>query len=116
MMTRSQSLFDSTGVDFVEPPTRELEDGRMFIQEWRDSIQTGMETYTLFNNEATPFSLRAPNLHTAKILLFRFIDAELGGPALFTSDLPPVSGYDDDYHVVGSGLASLFMEDQSFHM
>lgn len=88
----------------------------MFIQEWRDSIQTGMETYTLFNNEATPFSLWAPNLHTAKILLFRFIDAELGGPALSTANLPPVSGYNDDYHVVGSGLASLFMEDQSFHV
>ena len=114
MTTRSQTLFNSTGADAGPAIT---DNGLHSIREWQNSIESGMDAYcSSSDSEMTPFSLQAPDLQTAKILLLRFVNEALGGPALMTTDLPPIPEYEDEYRATGSGLRSLFMQDQTFQM
>jgi hypothetical protein len=65
-------------------------------------------------NVPDEFCLRAPTPAIAKVLLRRFISHELGGPDVTIADLTASGGDEYDYLVAGSGLQSLFMDDQSF--
>jgi hypothetical protein len=91
--------------------------GLMSLDSWSDSIETGMANLSTSGvNVPEEFCLRAPTPAIAKVLLRKFISRELGGPDITIADLVPSGGNEYDYFVAGSGLQSLFMDDQSFDM
>ena len=113
--TRAQRIRNLSPDEVDIPLMHEL--GLMSLDSWSDSIETGMANLSASGvNVPDEFCLRAPTPAIAKVLLRRFISHELGGPDITIADLVPSGANEYDYFVAGSGLQSLFMDDQSFDM